>query len=70
MHFLVNNKRNGTSIIWLLITYDWRIMGNVEYKTNHQKRKITCYADWLEAFTNYGQPILNYLKCWTLYKHV
>ncbi len=40
--------------------------GNVGYKPKHQKRKITCYDDWLEA--NYEQTMLNYHKCWNPYK--
>ncbi len=41
---------------------------NVGYKPKHQKRKIICHGDWLEAFTNYEQTMLNYHKCWNLYK--
>ncbi len=43
-------------------------VGNVGYKPKHQKRKITCPGDWLEAFTNYEHAMLNYNKCWNLYK--
>ncbi len=44
--------------------------GNVGYKPKHQKRKIICHGDWLEAFTNYEQTMLNHHKCWNLYKSI
>ncbi len=43
-------------------------VGYVGYKPKHQKRKITCHGDWLEAFTNYEQTMLNYHKGWNLHK--
>ncbi len=42
--------------------------GNVGYKPKHQKRKIIYHGDWLEAFTNYEQTMINYHKCWNIYK--